>query len=206
MPTRAAPAGGPTRSGALHFFGCWRSRLDVHEVVEHVHRTRQQGETRRSPRSRAAAAPCPTGAARRSRPRTAAGSSSTAWGAALRAAREHHFFLPRGRAPSTSRASRRPSWFRPGRARLHEQAERVAHRDVRFLDVRGRALGLTSAMSHRAAKSAPFSPVMPITVMPSASAAATAVRMLGDLPLVVIATSTSPGAPRLSSWRAKTSS
>ena len=66
------------------------------------------------------------------------------------------------------------------------------------------ALGVTSATSHIAANSAPLAPVMPITVISSLCAARTARRMLSERPLVVIATSTSPGAPMPSSWRENT--
>jgi hypothetical protein len=68
------------------------------------------------------------------------------------------------------------------------------------------APGAIRAWSQRAAKRRPAAPVKPTTVMPQACAACTAFSTLAERPLVVMATSTSPGAPRPSSWRANTAS
>ena len=68
------------------------------------------------------------------------------------------------------------------------------------------SLGVTSATSHRAAKSRPLSPVIPMTVRPCWWATSIAATTFGDPPLVLMATSTSPATPRPSSWRANTRS
>ena len=68
------------------------------------------------------------------------------------------------------------------------------------------ACGVTSAWSQRRANARPRDPVMPMTTIPSARATCTARVTLAERPLVVMATSTSPGDPSPSSWRANTSS
>jgi hypothetical protein len=64
--------------------------------------------------------------------------------------------------------------------------------------------GTLSRMSVSGFSLPPVSPVMLTTVMPILRACSAAARMLGELPLVEMASSTAPADPCASTWRENT--
>ena len=192
--------------------------LDVVQVVEQVDRAREQRERdepggRAQQQRRAGRA-----AARTARPRTAADSWSTACGrSAWRSAPITTFpaawrdggALLRAR-PTARRPAARPRGAASGGTTARGAARRGRAGTSRARSARTargpsrcappgcaawKRAGVTSATSHSAANRLPFAPVMPITVMPQrVRRVPRRVARSREPPLVVIATSTSPGA------------
>ena len=221
-PSATATGSAPEAIGRRRLRGCSRSASTSQQVVEQVDRARQQRERQRSPPRRAAQQPRLPICCENSTPANSSrflvhclGRSTwsrapitCASGGELRGAPARGGV--RRRAPRLAVA---PAGGGPagGGRRGNSARSTSSHSAWPIAMCASWMCGVESRrrdqrMSHCAANVAALAPVMPITVMPRACASSTACRTFGEPPLVVIATSTSPGVPSASSWRENTCS